>query len=178
VRENYYAASSKKAVFVGVVMLGLLPGAALAQGQPQSGGFVNPFAWLFQASAPQCIPDVPDPSIYTRCTLATARGQQVCRCDLAHDTDPKDRETSVSTVSIGPISVGGTTTSSSSSSSSSNTTATPIQDIITTVSITPDDPIATPGKQKGNNGIGNGVDPQPPGDPKVNDGPGEQPGNN
>ena len=31
--------------------------------------------------------------------------------------------------------------------------------------------------QKGNNGIGNGIDPQPPGNPKVNDGPGSSPGN-
>jgi hypothetical protein len=30
---------------------------------------------------------------------------------------------------------------------------------------------------KGNNGVGNGVDPQPPGDPPINDGPGTSPGN-
>ncbi len=30
---------------------------------------------------------------------------------------------------------------------------------------------------RGNNGVGNGVDPQPPGDPPVNDGPGTGPGN-
>jgi hypothetical protein len=29
----------------------------------------------------------------------------------------------------------------------------------------------------GNNGVGNGVDPQPPGDPPINDGPGTGPGN-
>jgi len=29
---------------------------------------------------------------------------------------------------------------------------------------------------KGNNGVGNGVDPQPPGNPPVNDGPGTSPG--
>ncbi len=29
---------------------------------------------------------------------------------------------------------------------------------------------------KGNNGVGNGEDPQPPGNPKVNDGPGSGPG--
>jgi hypothetical protein len=29
---------------------------------------------------------------------------------------------------------------------------------------------------KGNNGVGNGVDPQPPGNPPVNDGPGTGPG--
>jgi hypothetical protein len=32
-------------------------------------------------------------------------------------------------------------------------------------------------KQKGNNGVGNGIDPQPPGNPPVNDGPGTSPGN-
>jgi len=31
--------------------------------------------------------------------------------------------------------------------------------------------------EKGNNGVGNGVDPQPPGNPPVNDGPGTGPGN-
>ncbi len=31
--------------------------------------------------------------------------------------------------------------------------------------------------QKGNNGVGNGVDPPPPGNPPVNDGPGTSPGN-
>ena len=30
---------------------------------------------------------------------------------------------------------------------------------------------------KGNNGVGNGEDPQPPGMPKINDGPGTGPGN-
>ena len=33
------------------------------------------------------------------------------------------------------------------------------------------------GGPKGNNGVGNGQDPQPPGNPKVNDGPGSGPGN-
>jgi len=32
-------------------------------------------------------------------------------------------------------------------------------------------------KPKGNNGLGNGIDGQPPGDPKVNDGEGTSPGN-
>jgi hypothetical protein len=31
--------------------------------------------------------------------------------------------------------------------------------------------------RKGNNGVGNGLDPQPPGNPRVNDGPGTGPGN-
>lgn len=33
------------------------------------------------------------------------------------------------------------------------------------------------GGRKGNNGVGNGIDPQPPGNPRVNDGPGTGPGN-
>jgi hypothetical protein len=37
------------------------------------------------------------------------------------------------------------------------------------------DPYVSP--TKGNNGVGNGVDPQPPGNPPVNDGPGTGPGN-
>ncbi|WP_046863582.1 hypothetical protein [Microvirga massiliensis] len=32
------------------------------------------------------------------------------------------------------------------------------------------------GRPRGNNGVGNGVDPQPPGNPPVNDGPGTKPG--
>jgi hypothetical protein len=32
-------------------------------------------------------------------------------------------------------------------------------------------------KRKGNNGVGNGLDPQPPGNPRVNDGPGTGRGN-
>lgn len=32
-------------------------------------------------------------------------------------------------------------------------------------------------RQKGNNGVGNGEDPQPPGNPPINDGPGTGPGN-
>lgn len=34
-----------------------------------------------------------------------------------------------------------------------------------------------PKKPKGNNGVGNGEDPQPPGNPPINDGPGTGPGN-
>jgi hypothetical protein len=34
-----------------------------------------------------------------------------------------------------------------------------------------------PQKLKGNNGLGNGPDPQPPGNPKINDGPGSGTGN-
>jgi len=33
------------------------------------------------------------------------------------------------------------------------------------------------GDDKGNNGVGNGIDPPPPGNPPVNDGPGTGPGN-
>ena len=32
-------------------------------------------------------------------------------------------------------------------------------------------------RRRGNNGVGNGPDPQPPGNPPVNDGPGSSPGN-
>jgi hypothetical protein len=42
------------------------------------------------------------------------------------------------------------------------------------------DPCGCPPREKaekGNNGVGNGVDPQPPGNPPVNDGPGTGPGN-
>jgi hypothetical protein len=46
---------------------------------------------------------------------------------------------------------------------------------------TPTEPPAEPppGKRhpKGNNGVGNGIDPQPPGNPPINDGPGTGPGN-
>ena len=33
------------------------------------------------------------------------------------------------------------------------------------------------GRTKGNNGVGNGLDGQPPGNPRINDGPGTSPGN-
>jgi hypothetical protein len=33
------------------------------------------------------------------------------------------------------------------------------------------------GTGNGNNGVGNGIDPQPPGNPPINDGPGTGPGN-
>ncbi|MGH7844138.1 MAG: hypothetical protein ACREQW_03040 [Candidatus Binatia bacterium] len=36
---------------------------------------------------------------------------------------------------------------------------------------------AAAGSVKGNNGVGNGVDPQPPGNPPINDGLGTSPGN-
>ena len=35
---------------------------------------------------------------------------------------------------------------------------------------------ASPGSDKGNNGVGNGIDGQPPGDPRPNDLPGTGPG--
>jgi len=37
--------------------------------------------------------------------------------------------------------------------------------------------IAMSGRMHGNNGVGNGEDPQPPGNPPINDGPGTGPGN-
>jgi hypothetical protein len=36
---------------------------------------------------------------------------------------------------------------------------------------------SAPSRTRGNNGVGNGLDPQPPGNPPVNDGPGTGPGN-
>jgi len=44
-----------------------------------------------------------------------------------------------------------------------------------TIVVNPNDSFISP--TKGNNGVGNGVDPQPPGNPPVNDGPGTSPGN-
>jgi len=44
----------------------------------------------------------------------------------------------------------------------------------TTVVVKPEGTISP---TKGNNGVGNGIDPQPPGNPPVNDGPGTGPGN-
>jgi hypothetical protein len=47
-----------------------------------------------------------------------------------------------------------------------------------TIVIKPEEAAVTPTKgSKGNNGVGNGVDPQPPGNPPINDGPGTGPGN-
>ena len=43
-----------------------------------------------------------------------------------------------------------------------------------TIVVKPDAPISP---VKGNNGVGNGIDPQPPGNPPINDGPGTGPGN-
>jgi hypothetical protein len=45
-----------------------------------------------------------------------------------------------------------------------------------TIVVKPEDYVS-PTKSKGNNGVGNGVDPQPPGNPPINDGPGTSPGN-
>jgi hypothetical protein len=45
-----------------------------------------------------------------------------------------------------------------------------------TIVIKPEPPLS-PYTPNGNNGVGNGVDPQPPGNPPVNDGPGTSPGN-
>ena len=45
-----------------------------------------------------------------------------------------------------------------------------------TIIVKPDD-VLSPTTPNGNNGVGNGVDPQPPGNPPINDGPGTGPGN-
>ena len=54
-------------------------------------------------------------------------------------------------------------------------TATYIAPVILTLKATP--ALAQAASQKGNNGVGNGIDPQPPGNPPINDGPGTGPGN-
>lgn len=46
-----------------------------------------------------------------------------------------------------------------------------------TLVVKPEDRDLSPTRPKGNNGVGNGVDPQPPGNPPINDGPGTGPGN-
>lgn len=46
-----------------------------------------------------------------------------------------------------------------------------------TLVITPGGRELSPTRPKGNNGVGNGQDPQPPGNPPINDGPGTGPGN-
>ena len=45
-----------------------------------------------------------------------------------------------------------------------------------TIVVKPGD-VVSPTSPHGNNGVGNGVDPQPPGNPPINDGPGTGPGN-
>ena len=53
--------------------------------------------------------------------------------------------------------------------------------VITTLSAVPSFASTGSGQaepfERGNNGVGNGEDPQPPGNPPVNDGPGTGPGN-
>ncbi len=46
-----------------------------------------------------------------------------------------------------------------------------------TIVVKPEGSSISPSNPKGNNGVGNGVDPQPPGNPPINDGPGTGPGN-
>jgi hypothetical protein len=46
-----------------------------------------------------------------------------------------------------------------------------------TVVVKPDQNVSPTKGSKGNNGVGNGIDPQPPGNPPINDGPGTGPGN-
>ena len=50
---------------------------------------------------------------------------------------------------------------------------------ILTLKVMPDFAAAGSGMshRRGNNGVGNGFDPQPPGNPPINDGPGTGPGN-
>jgi hypothetical protein len=53
-------------------------------------------------------------------------------------------------------------------------TATYVAPAILTLNAVP--AFAKQGSAKGNNGVGNGEDPQPPGHPPINDGPGTGPG--
>ena len=46
-----------------------------------------------------------------------------------------------------------------------------------TLVVKPEGGDISPSRPKGNNGVGNGLDPQPPGNPPINDGPGTGPGN-
>lgn len=54
-------------------------------------------------------------------------------------------------------------------------TVTYVTPVVLTLAATP--ALAQNGSSKGNNGVGNGLDPQPPGNPPINDGPGTGPGN-
>src|SRR5919106_1671170 len=49
--------------------------------------------------------------------------------------------------------------------------------VILTLKAVPAFAAAGSGRVKGNNGVGNGIDPQPPGNPPINDGLGTGPGN-
>jgi len=49
--------------------------------------------------------------------------------------------------------------------------------LVTSISASAGKKYGSADKVKGNNGVGNGVDPQPPGNPPINDGPGTGPGN-
>ncbi len=49
--------------------------------------------------------------------------------------------------------------------------------VIVTLEAIPSFASAGSGRTRGNNGVGNGLDPQPPGNPPYNDGPGTGPGN-
>lgn len=54
-------------------------------------------------------------------------------------------------------------------------TATYVAPAIMTLKVMPT--FASNGSGRGNNGVGNGLDPQPPGNPPINDGEGTSPGN-
>ena len=56
-------------------------------------------------------------------------------------------------------------------------TATYVAPAILTLRATPAQADHGSQQPKGNNGVGNGEDPQPPGNPPINDGPGTGPGN-
>jgi hypothetical protein len=56
-------------------------------------------------------------------------------------------------------------------------TVTYVAPAIMTLSATPALADHASHEPKGNNGVGNGIDPQPPGNPPINDGAGTSPGN-
>ena len=56
-------------------------------------------------------------------------------------------------------------------------TVPPVMTVLLSTSLTSPAIAQSVGGPKGNNGVGNGLDPQPPGNPPINDGPGTGPGN-
>ena len=56
-------------------------------------------------------------------------------------------------------------------------TVPPVMTVLLSTSLSSPAIAKSGGGSKGNNGLGNGIDPPPPGNPPVNDGPGSSPGN-
>lgn len=55
-------------------------------------------------------------------------------------------------------------------------TVPPVMTVLLSTSLSSPAIAKSGGGPKGNNGVGNGLDPQPPGNPPINDGPGTGPG--